>query len=74
MAQMLRPHFGLDLLGPDRPIVSRVQLLHIRKLLLKIDNRFTPQSVRETLWAARDNLLKTSAYKGIVVIFDVDPL
>ncbi len=74
MAQMLRPHFGLDLLGPDRPIVSRVQLLHIRKLLLKIDNRFTPQSVRETLWAARDNLLKTPAYKGIVVIFDVDPL
>lgn len=74
MAQMLRPHFGTDLLGPDRPIVSRVQLLHIRKLLLKIDNRFTPQSVRDTLWAARENLLKTPAYKGIAVIFDVDPL
>ncbi len=74
MAQVLRPHFGTDLLGPDRPAVSRVQLQHIRKLILKTDHRFSPQSVRETLLVARDNLLKIPTYKGIAVYFDVDPL
>lgn len=74
MAGMLRPFFADDLLGPDRPYVSRVQMLHIRKILVKADRRFTPQSIRNTLLAARDNLLKTQAFKGLGVFFDVDPL
>lgn len=74
MADMLRTYFAEDLLGPDRPNVSRVQMQHIRKILLKTDRRFTSQSIRHTLLAARDQLLKTPAFKGIVVFFDVDPL
>ena len=74
MAGMLRTYFAEDLLGPDRPNVSRVQMQHIRKILLKTDRRFTSQSIRHTLLAARDQLLKTPAFKGIVIFFDVDPL
>ena len=74
MAGLLRPYFKDDLLGPDRPGVSRVQMQHIRKIMLKTDHRFTPQSIRNTLLAARDQLLKTPAFKGILVFFDVDPL
>lgn len=74
LAQMLRPFFAADLLGPDRPAVSRVQLMHIRKLMLKVNPQFTPQSIRTTLLSARENLLKMPAFKSVNVFFDVDPL
>ena len=74
MTQMLRPFFGDDLLGPDRPAVGRVQLMHIRKLMLKVTPQFTPQSIRTTLLSARENLTKTQGFKGVTVFFDVDPL
>lgn len=74
LAQMLRPHFPDDLLGPDRPAVGRVQLLHIRKLMLKVAPQYTPQSIRATLLSARENLLKMQGFKSITLFFDVDPL
>ena len=73
LATLLRPHFGTDLLGPDRPVVSRVQLLHIRKLLVKIAPTLPTSGVRRTLWTARELLVKQEAYKGLVCYFDVDP-
>ena len=73
MAQWLRPHFGTDLLGPNRPIVARVQLLHLRQMMLKIDPKWSPASVRRTLAEARTALNAIAAYKGVVVVYDVDP-
>lgn len=74
LAGMLRPYFEGDILGPDRPAVGRVQLLHIRKVMLKVTNRYTPQSIRQTLLSARENLLKMQGFKSLNVFFDVDPL
>ncbi len=74
LANMLRPHFNSDILGPDRPAVGRIQLMHIRKLMLKIDPQFSAQSIRKTLLSARESLLKTQGFKSLVVFFDVDPL
>lgn len=74
MAQLLRPYFEGDILGPDRPAVGRVQLMHIRKLMLKLTPRFTPQSIRQTLHSARDTVLKVQGFKSVNVFFDVDPL
>lgn len=72
--QMIGGYFQGDLLGPDRPAVGRVQMLHIRKLMLKVSPRFTPQSIRQTLLSARENLLKIQAFKSVTLFFDVDPL
>ena len=73
-AQMLRPHFGENLLGPDRPAVGRIQLLYIRKLMLKLGPELPPNGVRRTLLAARTALLNVSAYRAVNVFFDVDPM
>ena len=73
-ASMLRPHFGADLLGPDRPVVSRVQSLHLRKLMVKIRPGLPSQGVRHTLLVARDLLLQQQGMKSLHVVFDVDPL
>ena len=74
LAQMLRPHFGDGLLGPDRPAVGRVQLLYIRKLMLKVAPELPPAGVRRTLLAARAALLALPDYKAVNLFFDVDPM
>lgn len=72
LAALLRPYFKDDLLGPDRPVVSRVQLLYIRKIMVKIAPQFTPSSVRQTLLSARDIVQHFDVYKSVNIYFDVD--
>ena len=74
LGDLLRPHFGDDLLGPDKPAVGYVQLQHIRKLLLKVSPTLSPASVRATLLAARDRVLSHSACRNVTIYFDVDPM
>ncbi len=71
-AALLRPHFGNNLLGPDRPVVSRVQLQYIRKLIVKVPLNLTPQSVRHTLLVSRDMVQHYDVYKSVTIYFDVD--
>ena len=71
-AALLRPFFHEDLLGPDRPVVSRVQLQYIRKLMVKIPPSLSPMSVRRSLLSARDVLHGYKVYKGVTVYFDVE--
>lgn len=74
LGALLRPHFGADLLGPDRPAVGRIQSMHIRKLVLKLAPALPASGVRRTLLAARDVLLARPAYRSVALHFDVDPL
>lgn len=72
LAALLRPYFKDDLLGPDRPVVARVQLLYIRKIMVKVSPQFTPMSVRQTLLSARDIVQQFDVYKSVNIYFDVD--
>ena len=74
LATMLRPHFGTNLLGPDRPSIGRIQSLHIRKMMLKVAPTLSPQGTRRTLLAAAEVLKNHPALKGVTLYFDVDPL
>ena len=73
-ADLLQPHFGDDLFGPMKPVVSYVQLQHIRRIMLKVSPTLSPTSVRTTLWAARDRVLAHSACRNVTIYFDVDPM
>lgn len=73
LAALLRRPFGADLLGPDRPLVSRVQLLHLRKIMVKLSPRLSSSWVRQTLLEARADVLAFGVYKGVHIYFDVDP-
>lgn len=63
-----------ELLGPDRPFVARIQLQHIRKILLKLRPAFSSSSIRRTLLAVRQLTLSQPAFKSCNIFFDVDPL
>ena len=74
LAGLLRPHFGKHLLGPDKPAVGRIQLLHIRKMVLKVTPDLPASGVRRTLQAARISMLAMPQFKNVGFYFDVDPL
>ncbi len=73
-AALLRPHFHDDLLGPDRPVVGRVQHLHLRKVILKVRPELPSAGVRRTLLAARQALQSQPNFRNVSIHFDVDPL
>ena len=74
MGSLLRQWFGERVLGPDKPGVSKVKTLHIRKIVLKLENGIDLQLVREYLQRAQKQILQDKQYAALQVFFDVDPL
>ncbi len=73
MASMLRSAFGDRILGPDRPPVSRVQSLFIRKIVIKIESGASVSKVRSILRAIKEQTLKQPSANGLNIHYDVDP-
>lgn len=73
MAGLMRQVFGNRVLGPDRPYVSRVQSLHIRKIVLKIEPSLSLKEVRERLRRIQNYLLDTPDFRSGQIYYDVDP-
>ena len=71
-AALLRQVFGERVLGPDTPPVSRVQRLHIRKLILKMELTAPMSAVRERLLALQSQVLAMPGYRSAQVYYDVD--
>ena len=71
-ASLLKQVFGTRVLGPDTPPVSRVQLLHIRKLILKMELTAPMSAVRERLLALQSQILAMPQYRSAQIYYDVD--
>ncbi|MDE7378800.1 MAG: primosomal protein N' [Paraprevotella sp.] len=73
-ASRLRQLFGGRVLGPDMPPVARVQMFHIRKILLKVETDASVSRVREALGGVINSLTADERYRSAIIYFDVDPL
>ena len=73
MGERLRAVLGGRVLGPDVPPVARIQLLYIRKLVVKVEPGIALSAVRRELWRVRRELMSQPGYHGAQVYFDVDP-
>ena len=73
MGNMLRSWFGERILGPDKPAVSRIKTMHIRKLLIKLELGINHEKARDYLHRAYETILNTKEYKTVQIYFDVDP-
>ena len=74
LAFRLRQWFGARVLGPDKPGVSRVKSLCIRKLVLKLENGLNLADVRKYLVLAQQQMLQNKRYASLQIYYDVDPL
>lgn len=72
LSNVLRSHFGQFVYGPDLPVVTRIQTLHIRKIMIKLDANSNVAPSKMIMKQCVDNLLLH--HKGVFVQIDVDPM
>ncbi len=73
-AARLRGRLGERVLGPVTPPVTRIQTLHIRKIVLKIETGAAIAPVRELLEKVYAEMQEHASFKQLLVHYDVDPL
>ena len=74
MGTCLRQWFSGRVLGPDKPGVSKVKSLSIRKIVLKFELGLNVSEVRRYLLLAQKQILQDKRYTSLQIYFDVDPL
>lgn len=74
LGSRIREIFGNRVLGPDKPTVARIKTLHIRKIMLKLENGIDYKLAKQYLRSIRDTMMKEKRYGALTIYFDVDPL
>ncbi len=69
----LRSFFGNRVLGPEFPIISRIQLWYIKTILLKIEKERSSAKARQYVAEAVARLEKEKGAAGLRISVDVDP-
>lgn len=73
-AARLRSKLGERVLGPVTPVVTRVQTLYIRHIVLKIEVNAAITPLREILETTYREMIGTTPFKQVLMHYDVDPL
>ena len=74
-ASLLRQSFGSRVLGPERPMVSRVQNLYIRQIVMKIETQASMTKVKAVLRQLYEQMLELDGrMKSVRLYYDVDPM
>ena len=73
LGSRLRQLFKERVLGPDRPSVSRIKTLNIRKIVLKLEPTLNINNVRAAIRQCTTALTSDPRYKQLLVSYDVDP-
>ena len=74
MGSRLRQWFGGRVLGPDKPVVSKVKTLCIRKLVIKLENGLDIGKAKQYLRMAQQQMMADKRYATLQIYYDVDPL
>lgn len=74
LGELLRSWFADRILGPDKPAVSKIKTLNIRKIVIKLENGLDRTKVRLYLNMGKNSILQDKRYKSVQIYFDVDPL
>lgn len=72
-AEKLRSCLGDRILGPVTPVVTRIQTLYIREIILKLEVSAAIAPVRELLEAVNKEMQTLASFKQLIVHYDVDP-
>ena len=74
MGARLRQWFSSRVLGPDKPAVSKVKTMNIRKIMLKLELGIDLTLMRKYLRQAQQQMMQNKQYSSLQIYFDVDPL
>jgi primosomal protein N' (replication factor Y) len=69
----LRASFGKRVLGPEYPIISRIQLWYIKTILIKIEKEKPLVRSKEMIQEAIARLEEVKGAGAVRIAIDVDP-
>jgi primosomal protein N' (replication factor Y) len=69
----LKTKFGKRVLGPEYPLISRIQQWYIKTILIKIEKEKPLAKAREMIMESVLNLEKEKGAGGLRIAIDVDP-
>ncbi|MDE6669692.1 MAG: primosomal protein N', partial [Muribaculaceae bacterium] len=70
----LRKVFGERVLGPEKPLVSRVATWFLQSIMLKVEANASMRKVKDLLRSVTASLASDSRLKSAVIYYDVDPV
>jgi primosomal protein N' (replication factor Y) (superfamily II helicase) len=73
-ASALKKLLGANVLGPEYPLVPRIQDYYLKAVLVKIDKNQPLAKIKEYIRALIAAAAKSDAYKSAVFIADADPM
>ena len=73
LAEQLRAIFGNRVLGPQAPVINRIQNLFIKKILIKMEKKASPGKVKHLMRECIFNLQAQQAFRYVTFQIDVDP-
>ena len=73
MGGRLRQWLGSRVLGPDKPSVSKVRTMFIRKIMLKLEAGIDMKRVHQCLFTAQRLMEQDKRYASLQIYYDVDP-
>ena len=73
MGALLRQWFGDRVLGPDKPPVARIQALHIRRIMLRIESGLNINDAKHKLMRICEAAQNTGGHGSAIIYCDVDP-
>lgn len=73
-ADKLRTKFGDRVLGPVTPVVTRIQTLYVRNIVLKIEINASIVGTRELLEKVYSEMQSIPSFRQIIFHYDVDPM
>ena len=71
-ANMLKQIFGHRILGPDTPPIAKVQMMYIRKIILKVELAASMAEARKRLREIQRYVTNLPQYKSALIYYDVD--
>lgn len=66
--------FGDRILGPDKPAVSRIKSMALRKIVIKIKPEDSTMKVRQVLRQIQEKAQNNPNYSGMTIYYDADPM
>jgi primosomal protein N' (replication factor Y) len=73
LAEQLRVIFGSRVLGPQAPVINRIQNLFIKKILIKLEKKASPAKVKHLMREAIFSLQAQQEFRYVTFQIDVDP-
>jgi len=71
-ADALRNSLKDRVVGPDKPVISKVQNLHLKKILVKMELSASPSALRELLDTVQRAMQQQAAFRYVAVAYNVD--